>query len=186
MLHLCSSSPTRAKLLQSFAIAYKQVSCEFDEESIKVQDPKSFVYSAAKGKFACCKRKFDTQIPILAADTVVTCGGQLLRKPKNIDDAAKMLQLQSGASVKIITALFYESKTISITDIAATRYCLAPFDKTDLDRYLQSGMWQGKAGGIMVEGFCKKYIKSVTGLQSTAMGLQVEHLLPFIKDVDNV
>ena len=53
-------------------------------------------------------------------------------------------------------------------------------EEADLERYLESGLWQGKAGGCMVEGFCKKYIKSVDGYESTAMGLQVESLLPWI------
>jgi len=53
-----------------------------------------------------------------------------------------------------------------------------------LEAYLDSNEWMGKAGACMVEGFCKKYIKEVRGLESTAMGLGIEQLLPFIKRLD--
>ena len=50
----------------------------------------------------------------------------------------------------------------------------------ELELYLDSGEWKGKAGACMVEGFCKPYIKEVKGLESNAMGLGIEKLLPFI------
>ena len=50
----------------------------------------------------------------------------------------------------------------------------------DLERYLDSGEWQGKAGACMVESFCRRYIKEVRGYESTAMGLSVEVLKPFL------
>jgi septum formation protein len=54
------------------------------------------------------------------------------------------------------------------------------FDTQDLERYLESGEWRGKAGACMVEGFCKPYIKEVKGYESTAMGLSVEVLQAFL------
>ncbi|MGC9351687.1 MAG: Maf family protein, partial [Sulfurovum sp.] len=54
------------------------------------------------------------------------------------------------------------------------------FEREEMEAYLESGLWQGKAGGCMVEGFCKKYILEVDGFESTAMGLQVETLLPWL------
>jgi len=180
MIRLCSSSPTRAKILQDFGVEFVQNSCEFDEDSLQVKTAKTFVYEATKGKFECCKKRFGIDIPLLVADTVVVHQGKMLRKAKNIDDAKAMLRLQSGSKVSIMTALMFESKEFLISDISTTSYELANFEEDDLNEYLQSGQWQGKAGAIMVEGFCNKYIKSVKGLQSTAMGLQIEKILPYI------
>jgi septum formation protein len=180
MIRLCSSSPTRASILQSFGIDFEQVSCEFDEDAIKTQIPSTFVYEASKGKFECCKKRYGIDTPLLAADTVVTAQNKLLRKAKNVEEARAMLALQSANEVKIITSLFFQSNNVFISDLSSTTYCLAPFEKEDLERYLQSGEWMGKAGAIMVEGFCKKYIQSVRGLESTAMGLQVQKILPYV------
>lgn len=180
MIRLCSNSQTRAKLLRDFNLAFVQEGCDFNEEKISHTDPKAFVYEAVKGKFQCCKKKYGLQLPLLVADTVVQSNGSLLRKPKNRADAKRMLELQSGNEVSIITAVFYEKKELFFSDISKTTYKMAPFDPQDLQNYLKSNAWMGKAGGVMVEGFCKKYIQSVYGLESTAMGLQVQKLLPYV------
>jgi septum formation protein len=80
----------------------------------------------------------------------------------------------------IISAMHYKTKNFYMSDVSATYYNFSSFKKDDLDEYLEGGLWQGKAGGCMVEGFCKKYIKSVKGHESTAMGLSVEKLIPWL------
>ena len=62
-----------------------------------------------------------------------------------------------------------------------TSYIFEKFQEDDLESYLNSGECFGKAGAIMVEGFCKPYIKEVVGLESTAMGLSIEKLIPYLK-----
>ena len=66
-----------------------------------------------------------------------------------------------------------------LLDISQTDYIFSDFDQDDLENYLDSGEWRGKAGACMVEGFCKDYIKEVRGYESTAMGLSVEVLKLF-------
>lgn len=181
MIYLCSSSPSRAMLLEKFGVAFTQKSVEFDEEQIVTSDAKDFVYTASKGKMEAAVREFGLDIPLLCADTVIAAkDGSILRKAKDVEDARRILTLQSGSSISIITSLHYKSKAFLFTDISATHYQFAPFEKEALEAYLQSGLWQGKAGACMVEGFCKPYILSVDGLESTAMGLQVEVLLPWL------
>jgi septum formation protein len=87
-----------------------------------------------------------------------------------------MLELQSGNKTSVITCMIYKSKEKEIIDISITTYEFLPFDKKHMQEYLDSGECFGKAGAIMVEGFCKPYIKNVIGYESTAMGLCVEKL----------
>ena len=182
MIYLCSSSESRALLLNNFGIEFMQKSVEYDEEQITTPIAKDFVYTASKGKLDAAIREFGLEIPLLCADTVIAAAdGSILRKPKHIDDARRILKIQSGSTISIISSAHYKSKSLAFSDISATHYHFSTFEDEDLERYLQSGLWQGKAGGCMVEGFCKKYIKSVDGYESTAMGLQVETLLPWIK-----
>jgi septum formation protein len=75
--------------------------------------------------------------------------------------------------------MIYHSKEKKIIDISRTDYVFENFNMDDLEAYLQSGEWRGKAGACMVEGFCKSYIKEVRGYESTAMGLCVEVLKAF-------
>ena len=69
---------------------------------------------------------------------------------------------------------------LELLDISSTDYLFNDFNMDDLERYLDSGEWRGKAGACMVEGFCKPYIKEVKGIESCAMGLSVEVLKPFL------
>ncbi len=180
MFILCSSSKTRAMLLEKANIKFLQKSCEFDEEKINTKDPYEFVIFASFGKFKQCLKCFGKE-NIITADTVVSNSEKILRKAKNKKEAEKILLAQSGREIKIITSMWiqYEKRIFSRLD--ETIYEFSEFDKKDLENYLNSGEWTGKAGACMVEGFCKKYIKNVRGYESTAMGLCVEEILKIIR-----
>ena len=179
-IRLCSSSQTRAMLLKEAGIDFIQESVDFDEESIVATSPKNFVYQATLGKYEANLQAFGyEEYPLLVADTVVTSQGHILRKAKCKDDARNILMTQSGNITSIITCMIYQSPKKKIIDISQTDYLFAEFDQEDLERYLESGEWRGKAGACMVEGFCKPYIKEVRGFESTAMGLCVEVLKSF-------
>ncbi|BCD60828.1 MULTISPECIES: septum formation inhibitor Maf [unclassified Nitratiruptor] len=185
MIRLASGSETRAKLLQNAGIDFIQSPIDFDEEKLLKQykKPKDFVCAAARGKMEAAVQKYGLDIPIVVADTVVAVGDEILRKAKNEKEAKEILQKQSGNKVDIITCMIYKDKEKTVEDLDITSYIFAPFDDKDLQNYLQSGDWRGKAGACMVEGFCKKYIKEVRGRESTAMGLQVERLAEIAKDL---
>ena len=181
MVRLCSSSKTRAKLLESFNIEYIQTPVDFDEDSIKEQNPKSFVYSVVKGKLERAISSYPLDKSLLVADTVIEANGNILRKAKSVEEAREILLEQSGSKVSIITAQALKKENFLFLDISDTKYIFSKFDKNDLEAYLNSGEWAGKAGACMVEGFCKKYIKEVVGLESTAMGLSVEKIIPWLE-----
>ncbi len=185
MIRLASGSETRAKLLQKAGIAFVQSPVEFDEERFleKYSKPKEFVCAVARGKMQEAIKKYGLDIPIVAADTVVAVGDEILRKAKDEKEALEILRKQSGNRVDIISCMIYANKEGIIEDIDTTSYLFAPFDEKDLQDYIKSGEWRGKAGACMVEGFCKKYIKEVRGRESTAMGLQVERLKEIAKDI---
>lgn len=178
---LGSSSLTRAQLLQKFNIPFIQRECGFDEEQLCISDPAHFVYYATKGKLQSYLTNYDLELPVLCADTVVTANGAILRKAKDKEDARRILKAQSGNKVSILTCMMYKSMTCELIDLSTTDYLFLPFDDSSLEHYLEGDEWQGKAGACMVEGFCKSYIKEVVGLESTAMGLSVEKLLPFLQ-----
>ncbi|MEA3290475.1 MAG: septum formation inhibitor Maf [Campylobacterota bacterium] len=177
MIRLGSNSITRAEILKAHDIEFIQSGSDFDEEQITTKDPKEFVYEATMGKYKDCLKLYGLDIPLLVADTVVTAQGELLRKPKDEDDARRILNLQSGSRTSIITCMVFATKDEEFVDISATHYDFGKFEEDDLENYLKSGQWRGKAGGCMVEGFCKKYIKQVEGLESCAMGLTIEKIL---------
>ena len=181
MIRLGSNSQTRAVILKSHGIDFIQNGGNFDEDSIKTLNPKSFVYQATLGKYNELIRKYGCEdMPLLVADSVVTSNGELLRKAKDENDARRMLNLQSASETSVITCMIYKSKQKELIDISITTYEFLEFSKKDIEDYIKSGECFGKAGAIMVEGFCKPYIKTVKGYESTAMGLCVEKLKSLI------
>jgi len=182
MVRLCSASPTRAQILKQAGIACLQSPVDFDEERIDIAVAKDFVYHAAKGKLEAAERLYGLAMPLLSADTVIAADdGSILRKARSVEEARELLRRQSGSRIAIITSLHYKQDDCYLTDTSATHYRFAPFEADDLEAYLRSGAWEGKAGACMVEGFCKKYIRQFRGLESTAMGLQVEVLRPWLE-----
>ena len=181
MIRLASGSQTRAMLLCNAGVEFLQESIDFDEDSILATSPKNFVYQATLGKYEANLKAFGfSDYPLLVADTVVTSQNQILRKAKCVDDARNILMTQSGNITSIITCMIYQSQKMKLIDISATHYLFDKFDLDELDKYLESAKWRGKAGACMVEGFCKPYIKEVKGNESTAMGLNVELLQRFL------
>ncbi len=181
MLRLCSQSESRALILRNAGVDFVQSPVGFDEEQIIADSPKNFVYQATVGKYKAALKTFDyREMPLLVSDTVVTSQGKILRKAKSLEDARAILQTQSGSVTSIVTCMIYKSEKLELIDISSTDYIFDTFDADDLEAYLASGEWQGKAGGCMVEGFCKAYIKEVKGYESCAMGLSVEVLKTFI------
>lgn len=181
MLRLASSSVTRAELLRTAGIPFLQESIDFDEDSIIATSPKNFVYQATLGKYRLNYERFGCDdYPLLVADTVVSAQGKILRKAKDEADARAILETQSGSDVAIITCMIYKTPRRELIDISSTHYFFSLFDRADVDRYIASGEWRGKAGACMVEGFCKPYIRETKGFESTAMGLSIEALIPFL------
>jgi septum formation protein len=180
-LLLCSGSETRAEILKSQGISFVQTSSDFDEEQITETDPKTFVYQATLGKYQACLKKSPNFKKILVADTVVSVENQILRKANSIEEAEKLLRMQSGNKVSILTATILKNETKEFIDISSTVYQFHKFDEVQLQKFLQSGEWRGKAGACMVETFCGQFIKSVSGFQSCAMGLSFEKIKRFLE-----
>jgi septum formation protein len=181
LIRLGSNSITRAKILKHHKIDFVQNGGSFDEDSIKITNPKSFVYEATLGKYNELIKKYGFEdMPLLVADSVVTADGKLLRKAKDEYDAREMLNLQSNNKTSVITCMIYKSLELELIDISITTYKFSKFDEKEIEEYIKTGECFGKAGAIMVEGFCKPYIKKVVGYESTAMGLCVEKLIPYL------
>lgn len=181
MIILASSSLARKEILQDFHIDFTQKQVDFDEDSLKEINPKSFAYKACIGKLEVAIKTLGLDIPILVADSVVCVNNQLQRKPKNLSEIKNILDTQNNNTIHIITAQILKSHHIELCDISQTSFVLKTFDPKDMQDYIDSNLWRDKAGGVMTEGFHSKYFVKQIGLSSTAMGLSIEKFLPFFE-----
>ncbi len=188
-LILASLSPTRARILQEWGIAFSQMDSGFDEESLEISDPAKFAYIACVKKLESTLALLDKRgkltsaldSGVLCADSVVSVNGKLLRKARDKQEARNMLELQDSKHISILTALAYQSKRASFVDLSACVLELGRFEPSDMLGYVDSLAWVGKAGCVMIEGFHKRYIRRQIGLESSALGLSIEKLVRFLE-----
>ncbi len=186
MIILASSSPSRAQILREAGIHFTAIPLACREDHLQITDAKSLAYQTCLLKYRCALElakdpasPFATQ-PFLVADSVASLAqGAPMRKPRDYNEAREMLQSQSHQVVKIITAQILKSPKIELCDVSEFCMQLSGFDEKHLQAYLDSYLWAGKAGAVMVEGFHSDYKVEEKGLLSTAKGLSLEKFLPF-------
>lgn len=181
MIILASSSQTRAKILTENGINFEQISFEFDESKIsKDCAPHIYVQRVVKAK----KEQFFKTYPhaknVLFADSCVACEGKILGKAADENEASDMLWLQSGKVCSVFSAMIFAGENFELLNVSETAYKFSNFSQDDVQSYLASGQWSGKAGAMTIENFNKKYIISQQGETSTAMGLNVKILKAFL------
>ncbi|MGG7047736.1 MULTISPECIES: septum formation inhibitor Maf [unclassified Campylobacter] len=181
MIVLASSSQTRAKILTEASIDFRQISFDYDE-SLDAKDlsPSAYVLAVVNSKKKQFLNAYADIFDVLFADSCVVCDGKILGKPKDKDDARRLLDIQSENSASVVTGMIFYSKKFELINVSCTTYKFAKFDETEVDNYIASGLCMDKAGAMMVEGFNKRYIISQVGNTSTARGLNVEILKAFL------
>lgn len=171
-LVLASSSPRRLELLNSIGIIPDQIlSPDIDEIPLKQEEVRSYVERIARLK----AQAIHPQIPdayVLAADTVVELGGKIILKAEHQDEARAILTRLSGRRHRVYTAVCVispQSKEVCRTVL--TRLTLKRLSREDLDDFLVSGEWKGKAGAFALQGKGAKFVKFISGSYSNVVGL---------------
>ena len=181
MIILASSSQTRATILKQSGINFEQIFFNYDEGGVdKNLPPHVYVQKIVAAKKEQFLKANENVKNVVFADSVVVCGGKILGKAKGKQEALKMLQMQSGSTARIVTAMIFLGEKFELFNVSFAEYKFAKFDEADLQNYLSGDLWQGKAGAMTIENFNKKYILSQNGETSTAMGLNVKILKAFL------
>jgi septum formation protein len=109
---------------------------------------------------------------VLAADTVVAFGDRILGKPEDADDARRTLQLLSGTTHVVVTgvAVSHVARRFAQERRVLSAVRMRIMSRTDVDRYIESDMWQGKAGGYGLQDG-NPFIKAVVGCPTNVVGL---------------
>jgi len=173
-LILASSSPRRLALLEQVGIRPAQIiPAEIDETPEKGELPRDLVRRLAKEKAEFVRKKYEDAF-ILAADTVVSCGRRILPKAETEDEASACLTLLSGRRHRVRGGIVLICPDgTHLTRIVETSVQFKRLDRKEIERYLASGEWQGKAGGYAIQGMAAACIKSIHGSYSNVVGLSL-------------
>jgi len=171
-LVLASASPRRLELLAQIGFAPDLIDpAEIDETPRPGETARLLALRLARAKAAAVAQRSPNAF-VLAADTVVAVGRRLLGKPDEAADAARMLALLSGRAHRVLTAVAVAApggKTAA--RLSETRVRFKRLTRTEIEAYLASGEWVGKAGGYGVQGRAGAFVIALNGSYTGVVGL---------------
>jgi septum formation protein len=172
MLVLASASPRRRELLAQAGYAFVVRPAHIPEDSLPDEDPIAYVVRLAREKAEAVFRELaDATAVVLGADTTVTLDGQILGKPVDDADAARMLRMLSGRTHRVITgvALATESGTEVAAEVTAVRFLT--LSDEEIRGYVATGEPLDKAGAYAIQGRAARWIPRIEGCYFNVVGL---------------
>jgi len=173
-LILASASPRRAELLRAAGFEFDVVLPDVDETPAAGEDPRQYALRVARDKASTIQGACgEAGALILSADTVVVANGEILGKPRDSDDAGRMLRLLSARGHEVHTAVVIRRGQAERSQIVTTRVWFKPLDVSEISWYVASGEPEGKAGAYAIQGRAARYIERIDGSWSNVVGLPV-------------
>lgn len=154
---LASASPRRKQLLEEMGHRVTVVRPDFDEESVKEQDPEKLVAALAAGKGRSVEPPAEGLL--VAADTVVVFGGKVLGKPHSPAEAFRMLKAMSGKVHQVYTGVYLAKKGAERIFVDGAEVQFRTLTDQEINAYIATGSPMDKAGayGIQDSGFVEGY-----------------------------
>ena len=169
-LILGSASPRRLELLAQIGIVPDALRpADIDETPRKAEPPRDYVRRMAAEKAAALDLVEGEAL--LTADTTVAVGRRILGKPADRDEAATFMRLMSGRRHVVLTAIALRHGSRTALRLVETKVRMRSIDPAALERYLDAGDWQGKAGGYAIQGAAAAFIPWLEGSFSAVVGL---------------
>ncbi|MDN5568594.1 MAG: Maf family protein [Paracoccus sp. (in: a-proteobacteria)] len=169
-LVLGSASPRRLELLAQIGITPHALRpADIDETPLKNEGARAYVRRMAVEKAQAIA--LDPDEACLTADTTVAVGRCILGKPADRAEAAEFMRLMSGRRHVVLTSMALRYGDRLAVRLVETKVRMRSIDATALDRYLDMGDWQGKAGGYAIQGAAAAFIPWIEGSFSAVVGL---------------
>lgn len=183
-LVLASTSPRRRELLSEHGYEFEVVSPPFEEPSEqKAHVPaRHFAESLAFFKAGSIAEKLP-QKTILGADTIAFIEGRIIGKPRDREDAHRILKLLSDTTHEVITgvALVHAESERRLIEFDVSVIRVRKLSQANIDAYLDTGLWQGKAGAYGIQDKNDPFVEKIEGSLSNVMGLPMELLQRMFK-----
>ena len=177
-LVLASASPRRLRLLAQVGVEPDALRpTTIDESARRGEMPRAYAARLARAKAEAARDQIanDKDIAaayVLAADTAVAVGRRILMKPSNIEEAARCLQLLSGRAHRVLTSVCLITPDDRVRQkIVDTRVRFKHLTREEIEAYIASREWRGKAGGYAIQGLAARFVREIIGSYSNVVGL---------------
>jgi septum formation protein len=187
-LILASASPRRAEILRDAGFDFEIQPANANESRLPGENAEAYVRRVSTAKanaVAQANLREGTPAIVIAADTVVLAGQEILPKPKDAEDARRMLRLLSAATHEVLTGLLviraYDG--ISFTHVERTRVEFTRLSETDIDFYIQTQEPFDKAGAYGIQGIGGRFVRRIDGCYFNVMGLPLSRLWEILRQM---
>jgi len=174
---LASKSERRKELLKKIIKYFEVVGSDFDETSIKENDPVRYALKCAIEKAKIVGEKYTDAI-VIGADTVVYLNGEIIGKPRNYQEGKEILKKLSGTEHSVITGIAIykkdENKLLSDYEISYVKFKKLTDD--EIEEYLKTGDFLDKAGAYGIQNVNDRFVEEIKGDFNNVVGLPVEKL----------
>ena len=180
-LILASASPRRQELLRIFGCPFTVRAADIDETMDPDKAPFDEVARVSRQKAQAIAAGQDDVI--IAADTIVVCCGKVLGKPRDAEDARRMLSLLSGRDHQVMTGCTVVRGSRAVTFTEVTDLHFRPLLPQEIQRYILSGEPMDKAGAYGIQGGAALFCQRMEGDYYNVMGLPLCRLGQVLRDM---
>ena len=179
---LASKSPRRKELLAHIIKDFDIEPAEGDEVQVG-SSPEEIVQNLAKAKATEIYNKNydDNNNLVIGSDTIVVCDGEILGKPKDRDDAFRMLSMLSGRTHQVMTGVCLKGRDIEKVFYEVTDVTFYKLSSQEIERYISSGDPFDKAGSYGIPGDFSIHVKGIIGDYNNVVGLPVARIYQELK-----
>jgi septum formation protein len=181
-LILASASPRRRDLLGQIGVSPDAVDpADIDETPLKAELPAHYAARVAADKGALVAQRHPGAL-VLSGDTVVAAGRRILPKTESEDDARQCLDLLSGRRHRVLSAItLIDPQGKARHRLSTNIVTFKRLDRAEIDAYIASEEWHGKAGGYAIQGRAAGLIRAIQGSHSAIMGLPLYETRALLK-----
>ena len=179
---LASQSPRRRELLTSIGLMFDVMPSDVPEVHQPGESPEEYVARLSRDKAEAIASKHDDAW-IIAADTTVLLGDELLEKPADAADARRMLATIAGKTHIVYTGVTLQNAALGWRDtrVAESEVRMLPLDERDIAWYVSTGEPLDKAGAYAVQGIGAMFIDSIHGSYTNVVGLPLALLFQMLR-----
>jgi len=177
---LASGSPRRHDLLRSLGIAFRVVVPDVDESEQPAELPRQYVERIARCKVAAVSAP---DALVIAADTTVALDGEIIGKPTDRADAARILRALSGRTHTVHTAVACSFDRRTVAAVVDTDVTFVPLSDDDIAWYVATGEPDDKAGAYGMQGTGNAFVERIDGSPSNVIGLPLPHVVTLARDL---
>ena len=183
-LVLASASPRRQQLLREAGYEFAVFPANIDEDSYPTLLPIELARHLSFEKAKAVAARFPHDV-VLAADTIVAFGDRAMSKPEDAEDARRMLTLLSWTTHIVITGVTVMQKESEVrqTRVAMSAVRMRRLTQAEIDGYIATGLWEGKAGGYGIQDQ-DPFVTRISGSQTNIVGLPMEVVQKMLAEVN--